>query len=420
MTSRRCYVYVQLPESLEIVTCGQFEREVLPAGGAVGRFVYGRTYRARADAVPLDPVGLPLTDRVVQTARLNGMPGAVRDAAPDAWGRLVIERALGRTDLDEMDYLLQGPEDRAGALSFGLGKDPPPPVRAFNRIVQLADLREAARRIEAGESPGAFPEHLHALVAPGTSLGGARPKAVVEDDEGLWVAKFPAHGDRWNNAVVENALLALARRGGMHTPPTRLEPLGDEAVLLLKRFDRARTGGGYVRHRTLSGLTVLDADEVVDRTRWSYLLLADELQRRSERPAEDKVELYRRMVFNALISNSDDHPRNHSLVARGVPWRLAPAYDLMPHPSVSQQRELALIAGHHGRAATRVNLVSGSPRFGLTEVQAQHIIAELIGTVRVGWEAEVRRQSGTPADCDAIRSAFVYEGFEYPAPADQG
>jgi serine/threonine-protein kinase HipA len=419
MTSRSCYVYVQLPESLEIVTCGRFEREMLPTGGAVGRFVYGRNYRARADAVPLDSVGLPLSDRIVETARLNGVPGALRDAAPDAWGRFVIERTLGRTDLDELDYMLQGPEDRAGALSFGLGKEPPPPVREFNRVVQLAALRDVARRIEAGESPAALPDYLKALVAPGTSLGGARPKTVVEDDQGLWVAKFPAHGDRWNSAVVESALLSLARRGGMHTPPTRLEPLGAETVLLVKRFDRDRAPGGYLRHRVLSGLTVLEAEEVTDEARWSYLLLADELQRRSERPAEDKVELYRRMVFNALISNNDDHPRNHALVARGVAWRLAPAYDLTPHPSVSQQRELALMAGHHGRTASRANLLSGAPRFGLLEAEARRIIDELKGVVGEGWEAEVRRQGGTQQDCDVIRSAFIHEGFEYPTPEER-
>src|SRR5579864_8375701 len=110
MTSRSCYVYVQLPGSREVVTCGQFERQVLPTGGAVGRFIYGRTYRSRRDAVPLDPIGLPLGDQVIETTRLNGIHGALRDAAPDAWGRLVIERALGRADLDELDYLLNGPD----------------------------------------------------------------------------------------------------------------------------------------------------------------------------------------------------------------------------------------------------------------------------------------------------------------------
>jgi serine/threonine-protein kinase HipA len=416
MTSRSCYVYLQLPGSHEVVTCGRYERETPTTGGAVGRFVYGRRYRTRTDAVPLDPVGLPLSDEVVETARLKGVPGALRDAAPDAWGRLVIDRQSRGSDLDEFDYLLLGPEDRAGALGFGLGKDAPPPLSKSNPVVQLRELREAARRIEAGENPGDFPAHLRVLVAPGTSLGGARPKAVVEDADGLWVAKFPSRGDRWNSAVVEGAMLALAKRSGIRTPPTRLERLGDEDVLLLRRFDREKVAGGYLRHRVLSGLTVLDAEEeITDRGRWSYLLLADELQRRSERPGEDKEELFRRMVFNALISNNDDHPRNHALVARGNAWRLAPAYDLTPQPSTSQQRDLALTAGVRGRAARRENLLSGAPRFGLTDARARAIIDDVKTAVAGTWEAEVCRLGGTRKDCEAIRPAFVYEGFEYTA-----
>lgn len=414
MTSRQCYVYIQLPRSPEVVTCGRYEREILPTGGAVGRFVYGQRYRMRPDAVPLDSIALPLTDRVVETARLRGVHGAIRDAAPDSWGRLVIDRALGRADLDEMDYLLHGPEDRVGALSFGLGKEPPPPAARFNRIVQMAELREAARRIEAGESPAAFPEHLKTLVEPGTSLGGARPKAVVEDDEGLWVAKFPSKNDRWNHTVVEGAMLSLARHCEIQTPPIRIERLGDEHVLLVKRFDREKLEGGYLRHRVLSGLTILDAEEeVTDRSRWSYLLLADELQRRSERPTEDKAELFRRMTFNALISNGDDHPRNHAIVARGTSWRLAPAYDLTPTPSTSQERYLALIAGANGRAARRINLLSIAPRFGVKTDQATAIIDQIKKTVSDRWEGEVHRAGESSKDCDEVRSAFLHEGFEY-------
>lgn len=416
MTSRRtCYVYLQLPGSLEVVTCGRYEREVLPGGGAVGRFIYGRRYRSRRDAVPLDPFGLPLTDQVIETARLKGVHGALRDAAPDAWGRLVIDRSLGRGDLDELDYVLLGPDDRAGALSFGLGKVPPAPTRHVNRVVQLAELREATRRIENGESPASLPDQLRSLVSPGTSLGGARPKAVIEDGDGLWIAKFPMRGDRWNNAAVEGAMLALARRCGIQAPPLRLEVLGDESVLLAKRFDRELVEGGYQRHRVLSGLTVLDAEEdVTDRGRWSYLLLADELQRRSERASEDKVELFRRMVFNALASNGDDHPRNHALVARGASWRLAPAYDLTPQPSTSQERNLALVAGLHGRRATRRNLMSATARFGLSASAAGAMVDEIKATVAGEWEAEVRRAHGTSRDCDLIRSAFTCDGFEYP------
>lgn len=427
-----CFVYIQLPRTATVVTCGRYERHVLASGAAVGRFAYGQTYLAREDAVPLDPYHLPLRRGTVETARLGGVFGAIRDAAPDSWGQRVIERAVGRTDLTIVDLLLHSPEDRIGALSFGNGTTPPALVRPFNRIIQLPRLLEAARRIEeepvphdaADELPPLDPQ-IHDLLVHGSSaIGGARPKNVVEDDEGLWVAKFPSKSDRWNHAPVEAAMLALARRCGIQSPITRIQQVGSQGVLLVKRFDReliardARTdddGVRYLRHRMVSALTVLDAeDHVSERANWSYLLLADELQRWSERAVADKQELFRRMVLNALVSNTDDHPRNHALVAPGAEFHLAPVYDVVPQPMTAMDaRHLALEAGAFGRVARRDNLVSLAPRFALTVEEAHAIIDGMKATVEHEWEAEIRRQGGTAADCQGVRSAFVYPGFEY-------
>lgn len=416
MSSKRsCYVYLQLPGMLDVVTCGRYEREILRDGRIVGRFVYGRSYRERADAVPLDPYHLPVTPRRYETARLDGMFGALRDASPDAWGRRVIEKMTGRVDLDELDFLLQGPEDRAGALSFGLGPAPPGPARRFNRLLQLAELRRAAQLLEETAAGEPIPAQVVQLTDPGTSLGGARPKNVVEDDDGLWIAKFPQRGDRWNNAPVEGAMLALARRCGIRTPEARTERIGGDGVLLVKRFDRTQVEGGYLRHRMVSALTVLDAeDRVTERANWSYVLLADELRRWSEHAATDRLELFRRVVFNALISNVDDHPRNHALIAPGREWHLAPAYDLTPHPSISlERRDLALECGPLGRMARRDNLIAGAPRFGLEPANAAVIIEEMKHTVASHWRAEVHRLGGTASDCALIEAAFVYPGFDY-------
>jgi serine/threonine-protein kinase HipA len=414
-SERECFVYIQLPESLEVVTCGRFQHQTLPRGAGVGRFVYGRSYRARPDAVALDPIHLPLSPRTYQTARLGGVFGALRDAAPDAWGRLVIDRVSGRSNLTEIEYLLESPEDRAGALSFGRGVEPPAPVRAYNRVVNLDELREAARLIETGASTQEIREQVRQVLEPTTSMGGARPKNTVEDDAGLWVAKFPARGDRWNNAAVEAAMLGLAARCDIRVPETRLERLGEESVLLLRRFDRQQVAGGYYRHRMASALTMLDAtDSPTDRTNWSYLLLADELQRWSSRPREDKAELFRRVAFNALISNNDDHPRNHAVVAASTDWRLAPAYDLTPSPQLGrEERDLALVCGRTGTRATRQNLLSASPRFGLAPEEASGLIDGMAEIVRRYWRPDVLAQGGTEADCAAIEPAFVHAGFEY-------
>lgn len=415
-----CFVYLQMPGTLEVVTCGRFAREPVRGGGTVGRFVYGRGYRSRPDAVPLDPFKLPITPNVQETARLDGVFGVLRDAAPDAWGRLVIERILGRQDLSEVDFLLESPQDRAGALSFGRGPVPPAPVRGYNRLVQLAELRAVAALLEEDRPDEPVPDQILHLLDPGTSMGGARPKNVVEDDEGLWIAKFPARGDRWNNAPVEAAMLSLAARCGIRTPQTRVEQVGNESVLLVKRFDRERVSDdagkrAYLRHRMASALTLLDAeDSPTDRAGWSYVLLADELLRWSGHPREDRAELFRRVVFNALISNVDDHPRNHAVIAPGRQWRLAPAYDLTPNPRQGlEERRLAMDCGEFGRLARRDNLLSQAGRFGLREEEANAVIDEMKGIVQRHWRTEVQRKGGNERDCHVIEAAFVYPGFEY-------
>lgn len=211
-------------------------------------------------------------------------------------------------------------------------------------------------------------------------------------------------------------MLRLAERCEIRIPEIRVERLGDESILLLRRFDREKVPEGYHRHRMVSALTMLDAEESpTDTTNWSYLLLADELQRWSSRPRDDQAELFLRVVFNALISNNDDHPRNHSVLAAGEDWRLAPAYDLTPNPQRGvQERSLALVCGRHGRAACRDNLRSAAPRFGLTVAEADRVIDRTADVIRQHWRSEVFRQGGTDADCDAIEPAFLHAGFEYP------
>ncbi|MFL5322028.1 MAG: type II toxin-antitoxin system HipA family toxin [Myxococcaceae bacterium] len=401
---QRCYVYIQLPESLDVVTCGQFELD-----REVGRFVYGKSYLASPRAVPLDPFELPLRDGTFESARNGGMFGALRDSSPDSWGRRVIERELGRVDLSEVDYLLHSPEDRAGALSFGTRVEPPAPVHDFNKILQLEALVAEAQRIEDGLPPSS--RQVASLANAGSSLGGARPKNVVEDRSGLWVAKFPSKNDRWNYVAAEAAMLELARECGLTSAEWKLSSVGDTPVLLVRRFDRASPKRGYVRHRMVSALTALRADEA-DRARWSYVLLADELMRWVADPTRDLAELFGRMVFNALISNIDDHPRNHALIAETRKWRLSPAYDLTPFPQASQERDLAMIAGR-SRRATRQNLLSECARFRISREDADARITSMKKLIAVRWRPLLRDCGGTPTDAKALERAFNFDGFEY-------
>ncbi len=417
MTSEReCFVYIVLPDETEFVTAGRF-RWVDDVDGGTGKFVYGRAYRERVDAIELDPVELLLSERVYETARMDGFFGAIRDSMPDFWGRRVIERSAGQIELAEFDYLMQGPDDRAGALGFGLGVEPPGSRRVFSRTLDLEDLQRAADSVMENDRDQAGPAGVRAeeLLMLGTSMGGARPKAVVEDERGLWIAKLSSSNDRWNHPRVEHGMLMLARSCGLDVTESRIETVGGRDVLLVRRFDRDRAGEDHHRHRMVSALTLLRAgDGFGERGDWSYLRLADEVRRTSAQPGEDLRELFGRMCFNAAVSNLDDHPRNHAILARGRRWRLSPVYDLTPSPSVAQdRRDLAMACGRFGRYANMTNLLSGHGQFLLDQAEAKSMFERIVAGVRNGWNAEMQRAGVNERDCRTIASAFAYDGLFY-------
>lgn len=406
------YVYITLPGATEAVTAGRFEHTIERSGVAVGRFVYGRRYRERPDAVEIDPVELRLGRVGFETVRLGGVFGALRDSGPDYWGRRVIEKHAGLGQLGELDYLLHSPDDRAGALGFGLGVEPPAPARQFNKTWDLEKLQTLAEALLADEPPKDAAQ-VEELLLLGTSMGGARPKVVVESQDALWLAKFNRHDDRWNMARVEHATLELARRCGLQVADSQVVTVGGRDVLMVKRFDRTRVQDGYARARMVSALTLLETDETPDgRGRWSYILLAEALRRISERPADDARELFGRMAFNALISNTDDHPRNHAALAPGPGWRLSPAYDLTPTPAFAEERrDLAMTCGAQGRFANADNLLSECRRFLLDPEAAAALVDQMQAAVRQQWYGVARSCGVSEADCEAIRRAYVYPGF---------
>jgi serine/threonine-protein kinase HipA len=370
--------------------------------------------------VALDRFHLPLTGRPLKFTKLKGIPGAVRDASPDAWGRRVIQARLQRpeADIPEMEYLLCGPDDGAGNLSFGRTLAPPGPRRPYNRTLQLGELTAAAQKLE---EDGRWPHEVIEELEPGTSMGGARPKVSIEDDHRIWLAKLPEKSDRHNMQRIEFATLELARAVGLRVCNAHLHPVGPQECLLLERFDRewnpdAKT---HFRHGLLSGLTVLDAEDgYLGRERWSYLLLADELRRWSTRPDEDRRELFLRMAFNAMVTNNDDHPRNHALLHTPGGWRLSPAYDIVPVPLVSQERrDLAMDAGRFGRAASRYNLLSRCEVFGLENAEAGHLLDAMQRTV-ADWRALFAARGVEPRSIEMLESAILPASFLRDTPPD--
>ncbi len=372
-------------------------------------FAYGTRYIDRPGALEIDPVSLSLKDKEAVRARKifpeNSLPffGGIRDAAPDAWGRRVIEAKLKVpiNSLSEATYLLEAGSERVGALDVRERIDGQP-KEGYVPLADLQYLVEAAERIEAGLP---VPAHLEAIFDGGSALGGARPKASVRDEQGvLWLAKFSSRGERLDVPEIEAATLRLAKLCGMTVPEVKTLAVGERRVMLIRRFDRywdtpgelpepgklfesTMPGKGLIEKRLAfaSGLTLLACDETDARNK-SYGELAEAVQKYCHVDVirDNKTELFMRMIYNIFVTNDDDHLRNHAFLwdPRLKGWRLSPLYDVMPRPSVASDRTLFLGVGPQGRSANLDNAIGWREKFGLNEAAALELIAQIWREVR--------------------------------------
>ena len=395
-------------------------------------FAYGQRYIDRPNALEIDPVNLPLRDKkVVKGKKLlpeNALPffGGIRDAAPDAWGRRVIEAKLKvpANSLPESVYLLEAGSDRVGALDVRLSLNSPE-HKGHVPIASLEYLLEAAERIEEGLP---VPVHLEAIFNGGTALGGARPKATIRNEHGvLWLAKFPSKGEHLNVPEIEAATLRLAKCCGMTVPDVKVQAVGNQQVMLIRRFDRYWSTPGVMpqsdeifsntlptpgmhesRLGFVSGLTLLACDETAAREQ-SYGALAQGIRRycHPEVIRENNRELFMRMVYNIFVSNDDDHLRNHGFVwdpsLKG--WRLSPLYDVMPRPSSAYERYLFLGVGENGRIANLDNAMSAKEMFSLSERDACVLIGQVWKEVRE-WKVHFENFGASPKTIEQAAAAF--------------
>lgn len=372
-------------------------------------FAYGLGYLARAESIEVDSVSLGLEDREAIRGRalfpVNGLGefGGIRDAAPDAWGRRVIEarRKVPANSLPEAEYLLAAGGDRVGALDVRRDIQTPDSPSASD----LQSLEYVLQAAEAVESGVPVPANLEPFLGAGPSAGGARPKASVRDEHGaLWLAKFPAKGDAFDVARVEMCTLELARRCGLTVPEVRYITVGQRPVMLIRRFDRywslpgmlpdasiavhdSRPEEGLVEGRLplVSGLTLVACSEFESRTK-GYHDLAAAIRKyvHTDFIAANCEELFARMVFNIFVSNDDDHLRNHAFVRdpRSGGWMLSPLYDVVPRPGVAYERQLHLEVGARGKLATLDNALSYFPAFVPERARAMETIRRVWSELR--------------------------------------
>ena len=404
------YVYVYLKEGP--VPAGILE--TIGTGREAGaRFRYGRRYLQREDRLAIDPVQLPLTapdaDREYITEEGFALFNGIRDAAPDGWGRHLMERAAGALALSEFDFLVATGDSRVGALAFGTDLSGPRRIVPWaeeeveGENLDLAEMTEAVRELDSAE---ALPRKHRRFLLRGSSLGGARPKATTQYDGRQWIAKFGRADDRSPMCRIEFVTMKLAEQVGIIVPSVRLEKVLDQDVYLIERFDRVRNERGYRRLPFISGLTILGAHES-ESSRQSYRGLADQLRRFGSEPTQDLQQLWRRMVFNILCNNNDDHLRNHGFLWDGRGWLLSPGYDIVAFPQVGTERDLAIGVGRNGRRATIENALTDVASFGLSRSEAISIAWAMQKNVKTSWERLCVNNGFTALEIDRLRTCFI-------------
>ena len=375
-------------------------------------FAYEPAYLRRPDAWAIDPA-LPLKTGAYQTATGQALFGALTDCAPDRWGQTLLTRReahLARQEgraartLSDLDFLLEARDDlRQGALRFSDSPDPDGPFLATgdHGVPALTDLPALLDLADKATADAADLSDLQRLVHVGSSLGGARPKAHVRASDGsLAIAKFPsANQDTWNVMAWEKVALDLARAGGLRVPDSQLLHLNGRSVLVVKRFDRTPDSGriGYV-----SAMTMLEA---TDRDQRSYLEIAGVIEERSDQPTLDLRELWRRAALSVLLSNTDDHLRNHGFLHRRADiWHLSPAFDLNPTPEAGAPVLSTSIDGTD-EPATLEALLHVAGLFRLDDVRARTDLRQLAAAVAT-WPEVARRHGLSSAEISGMRAAF--------------
>ncbi|MDI9332558.1 MAG: type II toxin-antitoxin system HipA family toxin [Alphaproteobacteria bacterium] len=376
------YVWVWLPDAAEPVVAG-----LLTQQGQQLVFNYGRSYLARPDAMALYAPELPLQPGMIRPIPGLNMPNCLRDASPDAWGRRVlINRKLGLkgveadlVELDELTYLLESGSDRIGALDFQQSPSQYVPRQAHQPT--LDELLMAAKKVEQGVplSPELAQAMLH-----GTSLGGARPKVLLNDGDRKFIAKFSASNDLYSVVKAEFMAMRLAHKVGLDVAKVHLRTAMGKDVLLIERFDRVWHQDHWRRRAMVSALTLFELDEMM-ATYASYEKLAEIIRHRFVHPTATLRELFSRMVFNILCGNTDDHARNHAAFWDGHQLALTPAYDICPQSRAGQQASQAMLIDGGDRSSQIATCIAAAPSFLLGTKDAMAIVNHQVGVIEKEW-----------------------------------
>ncbi len=382
------FVWIWLPGQDEPVVAGRLE---VDNGQIV--FNYGQSYLERINdtcpAISIYDPELPLQPGIIMPEDGLSMAGCIRDAAPDVWGRRVImNKVFGSkgthvetSDLSELTYLLQSGSDRIGALDFQHSPTEYIPRNATN--VPIEELITSAERVQKGVP---LTSELDQALLHGSSIGGARPKALIEDQGKKYVVKFSSSSDLYSVVKAEFVAMRLAKLAGLNVAEVRLEQAAGKDVLLIERFDRKKRGDSWIRKSMVSALTILGLDDMIARYA-SYETLAERIRQRFIDPKATLEELFSRLVFNILCGNTDDHARNHAAFWDGKELTLTPAYDICPQGRTGNEASQAmLISGNNNLSQLNTCLKTGH-NFLLSTKKVQQVFDCQITCIEENWDS---------------------------------
>lgn len=386
--NREAFVWIWLPDETTPVVAGRLEAD----NGSV-LFNYGKSYLERVGGQPaamsIYEPELPLRAGALPPPAGLTLPGCIRDAAPDAWGRRVIINKISglkgaganTAELGELTYLLESGSDRIGALDFQRSPSEYVPRSANN--VSMEELIESAERVERGIP---LTRELDQALLHGSSIGGARPKALIQAQGSKHIAKFSSGADLYSVVKAEFIAMRLAAIAGLNVAPVRLVKAANKDVLLIERFDRERKDGGWSRRAMVSALTLLGLDEMMARYA-SYATLAEMIRHRFTEPRDTLRELFSRLAFNILCGNTDDHARNHAAFWNGASLTLTPAYDICPQGRTGNEASQAMLISGDNRMSRLKSCLAAAHHFLLSNDDARAICACLIDTIKNHWDA---------------------------------
>lgn len=382
LNNKEAYVWIWLPEETKPVVAGKLEYN-----DKLIYFNYGKSYLARPNAISVYEPELPLQQGVLSPLNGLDMPNSIRDGAPDAWGRrVIINRKMGLKGIDtdttyltEMTYLLESGSDRIGALDFQHSATEYIPRSAQN--ASLEELLESVERVEKGIP---LTPELDQALFHGSSIGGARPKALIEDENSKYIAKFSASSDTYSVVKGEYIAMRLAKLCGLNVAPVKLVEVSGKDIILVKRFDRYIKGNQWARKSMVSALTLFGLTDMTARYA-SYEELAGIIRKRFTEPKKTLKELFTRLVFNILSGNNDDHARNHAAFWDGKELTLTPAYDICPQGRTGNESTQAMkIIGNNGFSQLKTCL-EAAPHFQLSEVDAIQVFDKVETIINDNW-----------------------------------